>query len=163
MSLPTKLATIAKRVVAVCGEWRASPTARGWRRACYAPGTMRNLARALLLLVVTTTAACNTPSVPIPPPLGKVLGFELYSLHMVTFSGQPYAPHAKMRFFIINEIAGDGAIATAGDDGAFTTVPFVGDAGDSVRIYYETPAGDRSQDLCTTLDIRTGLISTVCR
>jgi len=106
---------------------------------------------------------CNTPSVPIPPPSLESLGFQNATPGLVVLQGQPNARHANARFFAINRSSGDGVITTAGGDGAFTTTPFAGGEGDTMQMYYDTPAGEQSEEVCVRLEIGIPLISTRCQ
>jgi hypothetical protein len=108
---------------------------------------------------------CNTPSVPIPPPALESLGFQSAGgpPGMIVLQGQPNPRHANARFFAFNRSRGDGVITTAGGDGAFTTSPFAGSEGDNMQLYYDTPAGDHSEEVCVQLQIGIPLISTLCQ
>jgi hypothetical protein len=109
------------------------------------------------------TVACNTPSVPIPPPVLNELRFRAGGTPgLVVMQGNPNPNHANARFYIYNHSRGDGVITTAGGDGAFTTSPFAGTDGDTARIYFDTLAGERSQEVCVQLQLDAGLISQRC-
>ncbi|HUS63005.1 MAG TPA: hypothetical protein VMZ28_00635 [Kofleriaceae bacterium] len=107
--------------------------------------------------------ACNTPSVPIPPPVLAALRFHAAPAPgKVVVQGDPNPNHASARFYIYNQTSGDGVITTAAADGAFTTDAFDGADGDTARIYYDTLAGERSQEACVQLQLDAGLISQRC-
>ena len=119
------------------------------------------LAAAALAVIV----GCNTPSVPIPPPALESLAFQNAAgpPGMVVLQGQPNPRHARARFFAINRNNGDGVITTAADDGAFTTTPFAATEGDIMQMFYDTPAGEHSEEVCVQLRIGAPLISTLCQ
>jgi hypothetical protein len=125
-------------------------------------------ARSWLRLVLATTLlagvfACVTPSVPLPPPLISSLSFAMApTAGQVVMQGAATSRHANVRFYVYNRSKGDGAIAEAAADGSFTTVPFLGAAGDDIQLYYDTPGGERSQDLCVTLVFTGSLVSNSC-
>ena len=126
-------------------------------------------ARSWLRLGVATTLlaglfACVTPSVPLPPPLISSLSFaQAPTAGQVVMQGAPTSRHANVRFYVYNRSKGDGAIAQAGADGSFTTVPFLGASGDNVQLYYDTPDGDRSENICVTLQLTGSLVGNTCQ
>ena len=110
-------------------------------------------------------AACNTPSVPLPPPDLPALSFQPPTVPtpgFVVLDGKPSQRHIDARFSVLNRSNGEGVIVTAGHDGAFTTAPFAGVDGDTIQMYYDTFEGEHSTELC--VELRTGvmLISTSC-
>jgi hypothetical protein len=76
--------------------------------------------------------------------------------------GAATSRHANVRFYVYNRSKGDGAIAQAAADGSFTTVPFLGANGDTVQLYYDTPDGERSENICVTLQLTGSLVSNTC-
>jgi hypothetical protein len=114
------------------------------------------------LLALCLLGGCNTPSVPLPPPDLPALTILTAGTGLVSVQGRPDPRHARVRFYIFDEGAGDGVITPAAADGSFTSSPFAGMSGDTVQMYYDTPEGDRSEDVCTMLQINVGLISTAC-
>ena len=106
--------------------------------------------------------ACNTPSVPLPPPDLPSLGFLSAGVGEVELQGAADPQHADARFYVFNLSNGEGVITTAAADGSFTTGAFAGKEGDRAQIYYDLPTGDRSQDVCVTLRIAAPLLSTTC-
>ena len=110
-------------------------------------------------------AACNTPSVPLPPPDLPALSFQQpmpVVPDTVVLSGKPSQRHVDARFYLVNRSTGDGVITTAAHDGSFTSTPFSGMEGDTVQMYYDTAQGERSEDVCTVLQLNTMLISMEC-
>jgi hypothetical protein len=105
---------------------------------------------------------CTTPSVPLPPPDLQALTFSSASPGLVQISGKPSSRHADARFYVFDFGTGDGVITQAAHDGSFSSMPFGGNNGDGVQIYFDTPDGDRSQDVCTTLQLNVGLLSMRC-
>jgi hypothetical protein len=124
--------------------------------------------RSWLRLTVATTLlaglfACVTPSVPLPPPLLSSLAFSTApTAGQVVMQGAPTSRHANVRFYVYNRSKGDGAIAQAGADGSFTTVAFLGADGDTVQLYYDTPGGERSENVCVTLQLTGSLVGNTC-
>jgi hypothetical protein len=128
-----------------------SPRSRSWLRLGLATTLLAGL------------FACVTPSVPLPPPLISSLSFAAAPAPgQVVVQGAPTARHANVRFYVYNRSKGDGAIAQAAADGSFKTVPFLGAAGDNVQLYYDTPAGERSEDTCVTLQLTGSLVGNSC-
>jgi hypothetical protein len=115
------------------------------------------------LALVGVTLQCNTPSIPLPPPLLPALSFVPAGTGLVTMSGKPEMQHIGARFYVFNRSRGDGVITTAGADGAFTTQPFAGTEGDTVQIYYDHPDTERSADVCVALKLNAALLSGPCR
>lgn len=118
------------------------------------------------LLLAAGGLACNTPSVPLPPPALDFISFQPASASgMVSLQGQPVsgASYANARFFVFNVTRKAGVITDAAADGSFTTDPFPGVTGDTVEIYYEpADGGDRSASVCTTLQVGSALIGSDC-
>jgi hypothetical protein len=119
--------------------------------------------RRVCVLFGLALAACNTPSVPLPPPDLPALTFTSGGApNLIAVRGKPSQRHANARFYVLDRSNGDGVITTAAGDGSFASMPFAGMSGDTVQLYYDTPDGDRSQDVCTTLQLDVGLISMRC-
>jgi hypothetical protein len=123
---------------------------------------MRILGALLCAALLAPAGGCNTPSVPLPPPDIGALRFQPAGTGLVSLQGAPSQRHAGARFYAYNQSRGDGVITTAAADGSFTTSPFAGSDGDTVQMYYDTPQGERSQDVCTTLRLNAGLIPSRC-
>jgi hypothetical protein len=121
------------------------------------------IAAAALVLAFAGGLACNTPSVPLPPPLLTSLSFSAGpAAGIAIMHGQPTPRHADARFYVFNLSGHEGVIVTAAGDGSFTSGPFAASEGDAVEIYFDTPAGDRSQALCTAIAFGTPLLSSTC-
>ena len=135
---------------------RAPARLRRWPGACSKGACMR------WLCLVFALGGCTTPSVPLPPPDLSALSFTGTTPGLVQVIGQPSMRHADARFYVFDYGTGDGVITRAAHDGAFTSMAFSGNDGDSVQIYFDTPVGDRSQDVCTTLQRNVGLLSMQC-
>lgn len=128
----------------------------------------------MLRRLITTTAfattlaaaagGCNTPSVPLPPPVVAALRFgdAPAAPGQVVLTGQPTTSHSSARFYIFDHATGDGVITTAAPDGSFATPPFAASDGDVIQIGFQTPAGERSQDLCVELQRNSALLSRRC-
>jgi len=106
--------------------------------------------------------SCTTPSVPLPPPELPALSFTGNTPGLVQVIGKPSQRHADARFYVFDYGTGDGVITQAAHDGSFASMPFSGNDGDSVQIYFDTSGGDRSQEICTTLQRDVGLLSMRC-
>ncbi|HZS37535.1 MAG TPA: hypothetical protein VFF06_11950 [Polyangia bacterium] len=124
---------------------------------------MRRFRLGLAVTALAAVAACNTPSVPLPPPDLPSLGFISAGVNLVSAQGKPSTEHSGVRFYVYNISRGDGVITTAAADGSFTTSPFAGSDGDTVQLYYDTTSADRSQDVCVALHVGQPLLSIACR
>ncbi len=119
------------------------------------------LATAALGLGVAT--ACNTPSVPLPPPLVENMTFDSGpSAGTVILKSPPQSGIGAVRFSVYNESQQVGVIVESAADGSFTTPPFPGADGDYMQLYYEDATGVISQERCTTLHVATALIGSTC-
>ena len=132
--------------------------------------TLRRLLRAARALRVYVAAsaliaifACNTPSVPLPPPELPSLGFINAGVGLVSLQGMPSMQHSGVRFYVFNQSRGDGVITTAAADGSFTTSPFAGTDGDAMQMYYDSTEGERSQTVCVALHVGKPLLSVTCQ
>ena len=116
------------------------------------------------LLAVAGGLACNTPSVPLPPPSLDMISFQpATTSDSVILQGTAESRYANARFYVFNLTRNEGVITDAAADGSFTTDPFAGASGDTVEIYYDPPGGgERSPSVCTTLQFGAGLIGTDC-
>jgi hypothetical protein len=116
------------------------------------------------LLALAGGLACNTPSVPLPPPELDVISFQPASASDTVFLQSLAASRfANARFYVYNLTRNEGVISDAAADGSFTTDPFPGATGDTVEIYYDPPGGgERSPSVCTTLQIGSALIGSDC-
>jgi hypothetical protein len=114
------------------------------------------------LTLIALLGGCTTPSVPLPPPELMALSFTGNTPGIVQIVGKPTDRHADARFYVFDYDTGEGVITKAGADGSFTSMPFAGNDGDQVQIYFDDRDGGRSQELCTTLQRDVGLISTRC-
>lgn len=127
-------------------------------------GTLES-ARALLVpAFALVLAACNTPSIPLPPPeLGALRFRAASSVQTVELVGTPNPHHAGVRFSAFNRSRLVGVLVEAGSDGSFVTQPFAGSAGDTVELWYERD-GDRSESItCTEIGLGDPLDTTRCR
>jgi hypothetical protein len=121
----------------------------------------RFLKLASLLGGVALLWACNAPFIPVPPP-GASFTSALVDdgaggqKTVWTTNGLPSSHAAFAIYYVFNEQAGSGIIATAGADGTFTGTPMDGAMGDHVQISYRTPGGDYSDSLCLLLTTDVG-------
>jgi hypothetical protein len=120
---------------------------------------------AAALLALAGGLACTTPSVPLPPPLLDTLSFMPNDATpgFIVMKGEPTARHANVRFYTFNRTQGAGVITDAGADGSFTTSPFAAISGDDIQLYFDTPAGESSQVICTTVVFGSPLVSSNCQ
>jgi hypothetical protein len=117
-----------------------------------------------LLGLLALLGGCNTPSIPLPPPVLTALGFQQAPMAgLVVVQGQPEVSHADARFFVFNHSRGDGVITTARADGSFTTSPFAGSEGDTVELFYQRPDFTQSEAACITLRFSGTLLRGHCR
>jgi hypothetical protein len=106
---------------------------------------------------------CTTPSVPRPPPELSALSFSSAATPgLVQVTSKPSMFQANARFYIFDYDTGDGVITHTASDGSFTSMPFAGTDGNTVQMYYDTQQGERSQEVCTTLQRNVGLLSIQC-
>jgi hypothetical protein len=113
--------------------------------------------------IATFLVACNTPTIPIPPPGPEpqdvvVATYDLDPSKLV-FTGGPEVAGASSSFpggarvTLYDDDAGDGTIVTADADGTFVSDPVTGGEGDRVRIWYEDEAGTMSKELCLVVTL----------
>lgn len=112
---------------------------------------------AAALGLVTALWACNAPFIPVPPPGQTSFTAELVSdgaggqKTVWITSGGPDEHAALARFFVFDTERGLGVIAVAMPDGSYQAPAMDGTMGDHVQIFYETPKGDFSQQICVVL------------
>jgi hypothetical protein len=139
---------------------RCLPYARCARRlADRRGGWVRIFVAAAALLAIF---ACNTPSVPLPPPILGALGFQSGGTGLAVMTGAPETRHANARFYVYNHSRGDGVITTAAADGSFTTSPFAATEGDTAELYYDAPNGEHSGSACVQIRFGVPLLSIGC-
>jgi hypothetical protein len=148
--MTTKLAEPANRIGGGSGGARASAGAR-----LAEPATGMKVRTRILLAALGCAAvlACNTPSVPLPPPMLAALSFTpAPTAGEVILTGAPgQSQLAGVTFYAINRATGDGVITTAAADGSFTTDPFPAAGGDVMEMYYDSGATGRSGSVCAQL------------
>lgn len=119
----------------------------------------RRIARLAAAVLATALAcwACNAPFIPVPPP-----GQITFTPEMVTDStgalktvwttqGGANAQASSATFFIVDTDRGSGVIQRANADGTFQAMPMDGTRGDHVRIYFQKPTGENSDETCRLL------------
>ena len=112
---------------------------------------------AAALGVVSLVWACNAPFIPVPPPGQTSFSSALVSdgaggqKTVWTTRGGVNGNAALARFFIFDDARGTGVIATAMADGSYEAPPMDGAENDHVQIFYETPQGDFSAEICVLL------------
>jgi hypothetical protein len=119
---------------------------------------MLRIRRKILIaaLALAGVFACNTPSVPIPPPVLGDLSFQMQpTAGQVVLVGAKGAVQGGARMSAINRMTGDGVITTAAADGSFTTTPFAANVGDTLQLYYDTVDGQHSEEECTLVQFST--------
>lgn len=111
---------------------------------------LRKLTAALLLGGLF--GACNTPSIPLPPPDLMSLSFESKTPGHVDLVGTPSSRHQNVRFVIFDENTkpAAGVIVQTNADGSFVSPELAGNVGDTVELYYEV-GGQRSDEWVCTL------------
>jgi hypothetical protein len=142
---------------AVPAEGRA-----GVARGLLLAAAMGPLRRLLLGIGLAVLPGCVTPSIPLPPPVLEALQFHAPTPGQIELEGAPTGAHANKRFAAYNESRGVGVLQQTAADGSFATIPFDGNANDSVLIWYETSSGDRSDTFRCTVTLDTALNTTVC-
>ena len=105
---------------------------------------------------------CNTPSVPLPPPLElTALSFTAPNPGLVEFRGKPSARHAGAIMFAFNRTRGNGVLQRTNADGSFATEPFGGKADETIELSYEKD-GRRSDGVRCELRLDVPLDTTIC-
>lgn len=123
-----------------------------WISACFDMQPMFRLA--VILLPMAGLLGCNTPQIPLPPPVIEDLSFTLVdeSQHLGRLAGSgentPHMAGATVR--AINLRDGYGVMAPAAADGSFETRPFELRHDDDVQLDYSL-AGELSDPLCLTV------------
>ena len=118
---------------------------------------LRLVRLAVALGVVSILWACNAPFIPVPPPGETSFSSELVSDGMGgqktvwIARGGANNQAALARYFIFDVNRGAGVIAAAMADGSFEAPPMDGTMGDHVQVFYETPQGDDSPEICLLL------------
>lgn len=119
------------------------------------------IATAAVALGVAT--ACNTPSVPLPPPLVENMTFDSGpTAGTVILKSPPQSGIGGVRMSVYNVSQQVGVIVETATDGSFTTPPFPGAGGDYMQLYYEDQTGVISQERCTTLELNAPLVGATC-
>jgi hypothetical protein len=116
----------------------------------------RLLRLATLLGAIALLWACNAPYIPVPPP-GASFTTQLVDdgaggqKTVWITHGLPSGNAALARFYVFNEMTGNGVITTAAIDGTYTAPPIDGTMGDHIQISYQAPGGDYSDSTCLLL------------
>jgi hypothetical protein len=124
---------------------------------------IRKLTAALLLGGLF--GACNTPSIPLPPPDLMSLTIESKTPGHVDLVGTPSSRHANVLFSFVDEPAADmglssGVIFQTNADGSFVSPEISAKVGDGVELYYDM-GSQRSQSWFCTLQLGQ-LNNTIC-
>ena len=108
--------------------------------------------------IAVLVAACNTPTIPLPPPRPEaedvVVARYAADPTKLVFSAEPAAPGDHLSFppralvSIYNDDVDVGVLAPTDGEGRFETEPITGEEGDRVRIWYVDEDGELSVDLC---------------
>ena len=119
----------------------------------------RRIARLAAAVLAAGVAcwACNAPFIPVPPP-----GQITFTPEMLTdgtgtektvwiTQGGANSQASSALFFIVNSDRGVGVIQRANADGTFQAMPMDGTRGDHVRIYFQKPTGESSDESCRLL------------
>ena len=104
-----------------------------------------------ILAVLLAFSACNTPSVPIPPPRPDLMTFALDTdASTVSFQYDDNADYGGAVVYLYNRDLGEGIITTADDAGrVMSSQPFPGTEGDDVIVTFEVEA--QLGSTCVTL------------
>jgi hypothetical protein len=117
----------------------------------------------LAALACGAVLACNTPSVPLPPPSLSGLTFMPgMEAGTVVLTGKPNSQLANAMFHVQDDARGKEFGTRAAADGSFTTDPFVANDGDLLRMYYDSAQLERSEDVCAHLVENSPLLSVQC-
>ena len=115
-----------------------------------------------LALALSLTPGCDSPSVPLPPPDLTSFSFAITTPGSLQVTGKPNPQHSLARMYFLNLTLGDGAITTAEADGSFVSDPFPGVEGNKLQMYYDRPNGERSDSVCSSVQLNVVLISERC-
>ena len=101
--------------------------------------------------------ACNAPFIPVPPPGQTTFTTETLmdstgaqKTVWITQGGANSQASAAL-FYVLDTDQGSGVIQRANVDGSFQAMPMDGTRGDHVRIYFQKPSGDNSEETCKLL------------
>jgi hypothetical protein len=120
-----------------------------------------------LLAVVTALAAggalllglpaCNTPFIPLPPPVDPTFTPVMVSdgmggsRMMWDTRGAPSEAASEAKVSVFNASVGTGVIVRAQVDGRYVTAPMDGREGDRIEIQYDAKDGRSSPGICRLL------------
>lgn len=129
-------------------RWRmgaqTKPKCRGRARhgACYAPcvmsaGSRRSLlVAAIALCAIAFAQACNSPTLPLPPPAPPAVHSVLLLNGHVVIQGNDYAVEPRARVWCVNQINKSSADAVADSRGAFL-LSLPAEAGNTVACWQQ--------------------------
>lgn len=98
-------------------------------------------------LVLGGVVACNSPTIPIPPLHAP----SIQMLTTSTWTASGSGAEGNSEVFLVDRTSGDGVTARADVNGGYTTPAFTGQMGDTIELFYRTPAGEISQSICAPL------------
>jgi len=122
------------------------------------PTLRRRIARlAVAVAGFAVVWACNAPFIPVPPPAGitftsSTLTDAAGTQHTVWTTHGPANAQAVSSLYYIFDVNRDaGVIVGAAADGSFDAPAFEGAADDHVRIHFQVPGGEASEEACKLL------------
>ena len=95
--------------------------------------------------------ACNTPSIPMPPPGPESFTFDQHSEGLYTLSVDPNTLIPSSSQITVKNLANGTFVGgPVNPDGSFSSPPFYGDLGDIIQFSFVTP-GDEGGMTCLIL------------
>jgi hypothetical protein len=116
-------------------------------------------ASVVVLLAAGLTSNCNTPQIPLPPPLIESFTVAVDTAKsQVTISSTGTITFADATIYVINQRTGDGFIRRADSLGAFQGQPIAAVDRDRFSLQYEVQ-GELSDALCAEVRFDAGALT----
>ncbi|MCB9557575.1 MAG: hypothetical protein H6707_15815 [Deltaproteobacteria bacterium] len=122
------------------------------------------LCGALMTLGFAALVGCNTPQIPLPPPLIDAIRLSVVDAtqHLVVIEGKADTVTGRAIVRVRNQSTGFGVFAPANSDGSFVTGPLVAADGARLLIDYELDA-EPSEVLCVVANYTSELGVSSCK
>ena len=132
-------------------------TTRVW---CRIPATGSRRGVLVGFALLTLVVGCNTPQIPLPPPVIDDLAMRLVDSQRswIQLESRPSLTTRSASVRVINSRSGNGVIASADENGAFVTPPLPALESDQLSIDYER-GSETSQVLCVVVSLANGSLS----
>jgi len=114
--------------------------------------------RVVLIAAFVIAAACNTPSIPIPPPEPGLMAFDLdVASGMATYSYGIDPDLGNATVYVFNRSKGVGVIDTSDADGSVgPTASFPAEEGDEIVVTFELE--EQLSSICVFLSVSGPLV-----